>query len=215
MGLFKRVPTPECKKQDPRGRLCGKCVACKTYKAATWWITFSDDRKLQRRESAHTTQRAEAERLLAARKQEIRNGAYDPDRKKTTLNVDGLRGLWLKHAERKKSLAGDRQRFEAIVEFFGATKLVVSMQPADIEALRDHLTAKTTRLGKPMAAATVNRHLAVLRAAIMYAGRNGYAHRSPMRGIKMLPEHNARDRICSPEEYAALIANAYPRLRLQ
>lgn len=68
--------------------------------------------------------------------------------------------------------------------------------------------------GLPLALATRNCYLALLRAALYHAVEDNYWHNNPARRFPQLPEHNARDRICSRDEYERLIDAAEPQLRL-
>ena len=86
--------------------------------------------------------------------------------------------------------------------------------PADVESLKADLASTATPRGTKMAPATVNRYLALLRSALKLAERSGFHHRNPLGAVKLLPEHNTRDRICSPEELEKLVESAYPKLRL-
>ena len=179
----------------------------------TYWIAFSVEGR-QFRESARTGRKAEAKAVLAKRELEVFEGRFFPERRRSGLTVAGLRDLWLRHAKGKKSIEADRQRFGAIVDQLGAHTPIMTVNQSDIRSLLDRLEATITRRGVPMAPSTVNRHLALLRAALKQARAEGHQHRDPMRGIKMLDEDNVRDRICDPAEYDALLDEANPRLRL-
>lgn len=180
--------------------------------SSNWWISYCVSGKLYREAGGST--KAQAVALLAKRKVEVYDGQHFPDKKRLNLTVSALRDLWLSHAVNKRSFAADKRRFEAIVDHFGASTQLTGIRPADIERFQGMMAVRITRRKRPTAPATVNRHLALLRAALRYAVNNQYLHRNPMVGIKMLAEHNQRDRICSPEEYALLCAGANPKLKL-
>ncbi|HET6344631.1 MAG TPA: site-specific integrase [Myxococcota bacterium] len=214
MGLFKRVPTPRCQKQGAKKQKCGRCAECKRYREAVWWMSFTAH-GVQHRKSTETVDEVEAGEKLAEARKAARHG-LSVDEEKLKLTVDGLFRLWLDHARAvgKKSLEADQIRSRLLIQLLGGARLLLSLRPVDIEKLRTALEGTQTRLGRPMSPASVNRHLALLRSAVNYAGRNGYVHRDAVRGLAMAPEHNVRDRLCTPDEYQRLIEKAEPRLRL-
>ncbi len=178
-----------------------------------WWMSFSVGGR-QVRETTGTGNRRVAEGILRKRQTEILEGRYFPDKRRSDLTVGGLRDGWLAHAAHKRSIDKDKQRFRAILAFFGEHRLIASMGAADVDSLRDFLKATETRRGGPMKPATVNRHLSLLGAALNWAKANQYHHRDPMAGTKMMAERNKRERLCSPEEYEKLLAAADPQMRI-
>lgn len=182
--------------------------------SSRWWISYNIGGR-RHREAGGNTKR-EAELLLAKREVEIHEGRYFPDKKSSELTMQGLEELWLEHARAKgkKSVREDGIRFPAIVEHFGARTLIATLRPTDVERFIDKLRQTVTRNGTPMAPATINRHLALLRSALRFADANGYRHRDPMRGVKLLAERNRRDRVATEDEIARLIEHAAPELRL-
>jgi len=177
-----------------------------------WWLTYSIGGK-RFRESTGTSVKRQAQAFMAKRQQELYDGRHFPDKKKTDLTMVKLKDLWMEHAKHKRSIADDATRFDTIIEHFGASCLVATLTNRDIEKFRDAMAARTTRRGRLMAPATVNRHLAVLRAALRHAEAD-YLHRNPMRGVKFMAERNKRERECEPEEYERLLEVASPDLRL-
>lgn len=176
-------------------------------RGSVWWIQYSIGGR-QYRESAGTSRRDAADALLAKRIGDIWSGRHFPDAQdRGDLTIGGLRDLWLHERQAKRSIADDRRRLGAAVLRFGEHRLLSMLSGDDVAAWRDELAAKVSR-------ATVNRHLAVLRSALRLAADRGYTHRDPMRGIRLEPESNARNRICSPSEYAALRDAADPEMRI-
>lgn len=178
-----------------------------------WWMSYSVGRR-QVRESTQTTNKQLAEELFRKRKVEVFEGRHFPDKKRNDLTLTALRDMWLAHAAQKKSLSDDKQRFTTLLELLGPNTQVSGLLPADVGRLKADLGRTLTQRGTRMAPATVNRHLALLRSALRLAERNGFRHRNPMAGVKLLAEHNERDRLCSEEELAQLVEAAYPKLRL-
>ena len=180
--------------------------------SSVWWITYSIAGQRKRVSAGKT--KAQAQALLAKIETEIFEGSHFPEKRRVDLTIAGLRDLWLELAAEKKSLRMDRVRFKTIVDHFGAATRLAGLSRLQIERFKAKLRATKTRYGKPMSSASVNRHLALLRAAINAAGANGYLHRDPMKGFKLLPENNERDRTCTLDEYKALCDAANHKLRL-
>ncbi len=178
-----------------------------------YWIRFSIGGR-QYREPAGTASKEQAIALLRKRQTEIFEGRHFPDKRRAELTVDGLRNLWLEAAEHKRSIRVDRGRFETIAQFFKPSIRIAALSPRDIERMKKAFKQGQTRVGRPMKPSTINRHLALLKSALKVADKNGFYHRDPMSGMRMLPERNARDRICSPEELEQLIEAAEPQLGL-
>ena len=180
--------------------------------SSKWWINYRLDGELKRQVGGAT--KREAAQLLAKIKTEIYNGTHFPDRQHNTLTLSALRDRWLKQAESKKSFATDRQRFETIVNHFGPSTLLTALRQEDIAGFKASMARQTTRNGTLYKPSTINRHIALLKAALNFAVLNQHLQRSPMLGIKMLHENNHRDRICDDEELTLLTQNAEPGLRL-
>lgn len=166
------------------------------------------------RRSTGRTRKKEAEAVLAKAEVEVFEGTHFPERLKGRQTVGELRDRWLAHVAHKRSLRDDERRFVAIVDALGKPTPIGSLTAKDIDALVKTLRETRTRLGRPMAEATINRHLALLRSALNLAKREGLLRRSPMEGYRLLREDNERDRICSPEEYEALVAASQGNLQL-
>jgi integrase len=167
----------------------------------TWWIEYSVS-GMRYRESAKTTRRENAETLLRTRQQQLWEGTFVPGaRKSKPLTIGGLRDLWLRERKGKASLSDDKQRLGVFVERFDEHRMVATLTTDEIRDWRDELAEK-------LEPATVNRYLAVVRSALNLADTSGHQHRDPMAGITFGGEDNARDRLCSPEEYRRLIEAA-------
>ena len=182
-------------------------------KSKQWWMSFSVNGR-QARESTGTTNKRLAGEVLAKRKTEVFEGRYFPSKKKLCLTFKQLQAMWVEAAADKKSLEDDKTRFQAIEEFFGSDTSISAVEASDVESFKAHLKSTITRRGIPMASATVNRHLALLRAALNLAAKRGYLHQNPMGSVKMLREENKRNRVCSKQEYNQLMVAADPELRL-
>lgn len=178
----------------------------------TYWITFSSYGR-QYRESANTTSKRHAEALLSKRRVEVFEGRFFPEKRNLKLSVAELRSLWLKEMSHKRSLKDDEGRFNTLVTLLGARTKVGELRTEDVGEMKRALMETTTRRGQKMAPSTVNRHLSLLNSALNLAELHGYTHQQPTAGVKMLPERNTRDRICTPEEFALLMREAEPELQ--
>jgi integrase len=168
-----------------------------------WWIQYSVGGR-RYRESAKTTRKENAEALLRKRQQEVWEGRFFAgSQRQKPLTLGDLRDLWLRDRAGKRSLDDDRQRLGAIVDYWGEHRLISTITTDEIRALRTELSARK------ISVATVNRYLGTLRAALNLATRSGHSHRNPMVGITLAAEDNARDRLCTVEEYHRLVSEAH------
>jgi integrase len=102
--------------------------------------------------------------------------------------------------EHKKSAEHDEARMSRLEEMFG-NRPVGEISTQDVERLR-------AALGKNLSAASVNRHLALLKVAFNRAMRAEppKAERNPVRGVKLLKENNERVRVLTDAEESRLFA---------
>lgn len=195
-----------------------KIVSPKTGRAS-WVVSYTDPSGRRRKITSQRWTKKQAEAALAKLEAEIFEGDYYPNKKKREerLIMHQLRAMWLKHASPKKSLRNDKQRFERIVEFFGAEREVKTITSPEIDDFRAWLGVQVTRRKKPMAAGTVNRHLALLKSAFNLAVETGYLDRSPASRSRLLDEEGYRDRICTPKELDQILlvtSNDDPRMHV-
>jgi integrase len=177
-----------------------------------YWISYSVGGRRHREPGGRT--RAQSEALLARRKVQAFEGRHFPKKRSTDLTMGELEALWIERSAHKKTLADERTRFKTICKHFGAGTRIAALCPRDIDKFKGVLAATISRYGTPLAPATIKRHLEILRAALRFADDNGLIATNPMKTVKMPKVHNERDRICSAEEFEALVAAAYPKLRL-
>ena len=186
-----------------------------------YWIRYSIGAR-QYRESANTTKKQLAEELLRKRQNEIFEGRFFPQKRRGDVTLEQLKERWMKHvrAKGKRTAGHDARRFVRLMEFFGKSRQLSAITRADVEDFVGFMreirrcTDGGKVEGKPLAPATINRHLALLRAALNYAVEHKYIHQNPAGRFPLIAEDNERDRICSREEYEELIEEADPPLRL-
>jgi integrase len=174
-----------------------------------YWIRYTVGGKTVQ-ESTQTSDLKRAQGVLDARKAQIFEGRYTPNKRDTSLTVAGLRDLWLERpkTQGKASLKDDQQRFGTLVDLLGPNTLVNSLRLEDIEQLQKRLKQRKVgkKAQKPISPTTVNRHLVLLRSALKYAKAKGKQHQDPMAGIVFDTERR-RDRICTPDEFQAIISS--------
>lgn len=184
-----------------------------------WWLSYQANGK-RYRQSSGTTDKEAARAMLGKIRADVFKGVHFPDAKRGGLAVGKLRELWLEHirtrAKPKKSAAADVQRFEVLVELLGAETPIATLTGDQLREMVAELGHRPTRRGPPMSAASVNRHVALLSAALAFARRSGY--RGPELGLQWAElkraEHNHRDRVASDEEVERILAAAPPEVRL-
>ena len=135
-----------------------------------WWIRYSVGGR-QYREPAHTTQKDLALTLLKKRQTEVFESRFFPDKRRGELSIVDHKERWLKYAETKgrKVTRHDGARFDTIANYFGPYRRISSLTRGDVEDFMAHLRAHKLANGSPLAPATCNRYLALLRGALNYA----------------------------------------------
>lgn len=114
----------------------------------------------------------------------------------------------------RASNARYREFWDRMLGVLGISTPISEVTFEHLVDLRLALAARPGRKGQAASRATVNRHLACVRAALRLAVEQGWLARDPWRRGLRLPESNARDRVATPEEIAALLSRARPALRL-
>jgi integrase len=175
--------------------------------SGTYWKKgrlYARDPRDGRYRSTGTDVPEQAEILLAKWRAEAWEQEHFPRRAVHTRQATLQEAVdaFLNERQHKKSIDDDRERLGRVVVHFGPDKPLVEIGRADIVAFLGQLTTKG---GKPAAPATRNRYRAALRTCFKVAVQNGMAIENPVSTIKLLPEHNERDRIASRDEEEALI----------
>jgi integrase len=172
-----------------------------------WWIEYRDHERKLRREKIGPNKKAAEYRLnevqnLLAEKRHIKKS---PDAE--TLFKD-LAAWYLKLPEvkAKRSYSRDERSLKKFLPVFG-DKFLVAITPATIEKYRQDRLSEDSYRGNPTKPATVNRETALLKTIFNKAIANGKAEKTPLRGLKMLKENNARDRVLTEAEYVALLSH--------
>jgi integrase len=177
-------------------------------KSGKWWISYYLNGKHIREFAGNRTQ---ARKFLNKRKEEIRLGKLFPEMiklKHKCITVSEIIGDYILACEsaKQRSIKDVRYRSTFWKENIGDqnAKLIT---PDDLEQLRIKLSQnksksnnlKTTE-GESRSPATVNRYLAVLRAAYSKAIHNGKVEKNPVSHIYFQKEENERVRYLTREE---------------
>ncbi|MBW1992357.1 MAG: site-specific integrase [Deltaproteobacteria bacterium] len=212
MGLL--VECPQCRRRNSQKAKACKCgFALSRYSGRVWWVEWYQDGQ-RRRERIGSNKEAAEQRLREVLKARA-EGRYirkSPDLA-TRFRDLAVWYLGLSEVQAKRSYVRDRLSVAHLNAFFG-DRLLKEITPSLVEAYRHK------RLGEPSGRtpdtlttpATVNREIACLKTIFNKAIRDGKAERNPTKGVKLLREHNKRDRVLSPEEYSRLLDHCPPHL---
>jgi len=121
---------------------------------------------------------------------------------------------YLDFAAAHKRDRNDRFRMDRLLKVFGE-RLVSEITPEDVERYKANPPSQKQRRGKkkgdekkaepkPLAPATVNRDLAMLKTTFNRAIRAGKASVNPVKAVPLFKENNARTRCLTDEEEARL-----------
>ena len=186
-------------------------------KKGIYWTRITIDGR-EYPESTKTTDLAEAKAVLAKRQTEVFEGRWTPNKRKTDLSVKGLSDLWLQcdSTKAKKSYGHDVARFATVVRLLKPSTLVNRLTLEDMHKLQRQLRGLPgKRSGTTMANASVNRHFALLRAALAHAKASKYDHQDPLIGLKFLEERE-KDELFTRQQYEAIVRHpkATPDIQL-
>ena len=169
-----------------------------------WWASFTDASGERIRRSCGTTDRKEAEAILAKSRVEahqVRHWDAAPSRTFEELMVGYLRAR-----RHKRSAATDLFRARALREHLGGAVM------QEISPARLHVYIEARR-DEGVTDSTINREMALLSAAINYANTEWeWALPNPVRG-RLLAEPEGRVRWISREEANRLLGEARKALR--
>jgi integrase len=164
-----------------------------------------------------------AETVLRKRKVEIAEGRFLEKQRLVTTTFEELAEAywqWIRPDEvagipaRKRSWkSSDRYAMGRLRDFFRSTPLT-AVTPALVEQYRASRRATISRHHRPIKPATVNRELECLKRMFNVARqgllvlKGGAPVENPVAFVSKEREHNERDRVLSPEEFAGVVAAA-------
>jgi integrase len=171
-----------------------------------WWVSYMDGGR-QRHESAHTSNKREAERWLAVRRAQVAEGR---------LQLPASRPPFFK--EFAKEFLGSiphqntRRTYQSCINNLNksfAPLRLSEITVAAIEKFKEHRLSKGTRR------ATVNRDLSVLRRMLRIAERRRLIAFTPMRSVEFYDERKERRQphIITFQEQSRILTVAPPHLR--
>ncbi|AEB08429.1 integrase family protein [Desulfobacca acetoxidans DSM 11109] len=201
------IECPQCKRRNPaKEKACKGCgFLLAKHSGRIWWIEYYDHERRLRRErigpnKAAAEQRYREVRSLLAEGRFVRKC---PDAK-TTFKTLADWYLNLPEVKAKRSYSRDERSLKKLLPVFG-DKLLKDITPAMVEKYRQDRLSELSYRGNPTKPATVNREMALLKIIFNKAIANEKAEKTPVKGLKMLKENNARDRVLSEAEYLNLI----------
>lgn len=157
---------------------------------------------------AQARERARAYRAAVDRGDDPR--AEIERRRETPSFQSFVEAQYLPWAEKsKRSVENDRSKFQHhLLPRFGRQRLD-HITRRDVETyLLDLRTKPGQTTGKPLSAATINRHLTLLSAVFRQAVLWEMIARNPCTGLRQQQENNQRQRFLSTEEFACLLRSA-------
>lgn len=168
-----------------------------------WWLQYSwQGRKI--RESSHSTNKTDAERLLRRRLAEIRTGLYeDPVKKDLPFRelADLIRADY--RLNQRKSAKRLEVSLKHLEKYFRGTKAGrINSQIIDSYVL--------SRLEEGVGSSTVNRELTALKRAFNLAKAAGYISAIPH--IRMLKEPAPRQGFLEHDQYLRILKHLPPHL---
>lgn len=214
------VYCPGCSRLNPpRNEVCSnqRCQhPLKLLRVKIYYVEYRDGGRRIREMVGTSTNQQAAKRRLAERLIQVHQGTYI-EKAKTNMPLKDFRDwyLALSQVRMKKSHSRDVQAFRNLVRILGPTTKLKDMSRLKAESFRSLRLEEPSgqRSNAKTAVATVNRELRVLVHALNLAVENRILNENPLRGLKMLPERNERERILSPEEANQLISVSPPHLQ--
>lgn len=169
-----------------------------------WWVSYQwKGRRVQ--ESTGSTDKAFARDYLAHRKREAERSLLDlPRKSKMTFGELVHAYLSSPRARAKRSASQDVSWSRQVLAGIGRDTLITAINRPLVEKYQGD------RLAEGKTPATVNRHVAFLRAALNHAVQMGEIPENPIRGVQMLREAPARRPVLTMEDEERLLAACRP-----
>ncbi|MFC1887100.1 tyrosine-type recombinase/integrase [Thermodesulfobacteriota bacterium] len=176
-------------------------------KSRYWWVDFYH-RGTRYRESSESPRKRDAEQLLARRKYEISQGAFNPsvNQKDVTFSEFLPRYMdWAKDNKKPSTIERNHQFLDHLKPYV-ADKLLKNITLVLAENYRkDRKKQKASN-------ATINRERSFLKAVLNKAVEWDVIDKNPLRYIKPLPEGHLFNRYLTVDETLALIDACEPHV---
>jgi integrase len=124
------------------------------------------------------------------------------------VTLSSLRDLHLERGSTNRSAKHDRMRWETVLRHFDPSRDITTIRPSHITTFRAWVSERSNQ------AATINRHLALLRRAFNLALEERAIDDNPVKGSHLIAEQNERDRVCSPEELAIVLRSTSMEMQI-
>ncbi|MGI8784387.1 MAG: tyrosine-type recombinase/integrase [Acidobacteriota bacterium] len=184
-------------------------------RGTTCYIDYYVDAK-RVRERLGNVSRKTAEDVLKIRQAEIIQGRYQIAPKKRSLSFEDFSKDFREYlASRKegKALKAYQTRLKHLEPAFGRLRLS-EISPFHVEKYICKRRSERSYRKSPVAPATINRELAVLKRMFQLAIQWGRAEKNPVIGVKFLKEECKSDRVLSQEEEQKLFSACAPHVGL-
>jgi len=161
--------------------------------SGVWWVRYCDQHGRLHREKVGP--KGLAKEVYQKRKTAIREGRFFPEQpRKRSILFDEAAKDWLDHAKvNKRTLRHDAAHMRRLLQVFGG-KVIEALTPQDVERFKADLKAEG------WTDATVNRYMALVKATLNLAVRNGKIEKNPAKSVKLFQENNARVRYLTEAE---------------
>ena len=193
MGIFKR--------KDQEGKPSGP-----------WYIQFPHRMDPVTERVIYTTRSGGQSKRMAQR--HLSKNMLDWEKKKLLGRVGTIKDrtveqvlnwyLSLPSTKAKRSYDRDQSRANTLIQHMGQVRLS-RLKVENVEALQQKLLQTNSNFGRPFKPATVNRHVALLKAAMNKAVKDRLIAANPVLGIKMLDEDNQVGKALTSGQYKDLM----------
>lgn len=167
-----------------------------------WWIDYYDQNRERVQESSCSSNRRDAQDLLAVRQSEVTRGVF---KRPVKISFGEFGKKYMAYAKtNKRSWLRDEQMLKQLEEFFGTQRDLSDIRPVEIEKYKMYRY-------ETVSGATVNRELALLKRMFNLAiDWDLFLAANPVRRVKFFREFTIRARVLSIEEEEKLIRHASP-----
>ena len=177
------------------------------------YVPDEGGRRRRVREKIGEVPLAAAKRILAKRRTEIAEDRFLDRKQKPTRTFAEAADAFMDYSkQRRKSWSRDEQLLRQLRAWFG-DRVLATIGEDEVYAYIASRRQDETRYGRPPSAATINRELSNLKTIFNREHRAGAIERNPLRGFKLLAEHNVRDRVLDADERQRLMDEAPAYLR--
>lgn len=177
----------------------------KRYKIDTW-LNFRGKKKRFRLKDLPT--KGVAEKILLEAQIKAKSNVWLADEVKTEIvTVAYAWSLYEPYsAERNKSHRDHVQRSKVVLGYFGERD-VLTLTEQDVVMYRAQRKSQRNQHGKPLAPATIDREVALLKRIVSYAAKVLNLGKNPLAKIEMLNVPNVRGRALYEHEVATIVSH--------